>query len=115
MGAPRKADWREERRKRVWKLKEAGWRQKDIAVALGVSEGAVSQWLKRGRAGGVEALNAHPPKGVKPRLSAEKKKGTDARVVSQGSRGVWLSRGCVDRQPRVSGDREDFSRALPSR
>jgi hypothetical protein len=30
MGAPKKADWREERRKRTWKLKEAGWRQKDI-------------------------------------------------------------------------------------
>jgi transposase len=73
MGAPKKADWREERRKRAWKLKEAGWRQKDIAIALGVSEGAVSQWLKRGRAGGIEALNAHPPKGVTPRLSAEQK------------------------------------------
>ncbi len=68
MGAPRKADWREERRKRAWALKEQGWRQKDIAEALGGSEGAVSQWLKRGRAGGVEALNAHPPKGVPARL-----------------------------------------------
>ncbi len=73
MGAPKKADWREERRKRAWKLKEQGWRQKDIAAALGVSEGAVSQWLKRGRAGGLEALKAHPPQGVKPRLSAEQK------------------------------------------
>jgi len=36
MGAPRKADWREERRKRAWDLKEQGWQQKDIAVALGV-------------------------------------------------------------------------------
>jgi transposase len=73
MGAPKKADWREERRKRAWDLKEQGWRQKDIATALGVSEGAVSQWLKRGRAGGVEALKAHPPKGVTPRRSAEQK------------------------------------------
>ena len=73
MGAPKKADWREERRKRAWKLKEAGWRQKDIAAALGVSEGAVSQWLKRGRAGGIEALKAHPPEGVPSRLSAEQK------------------------------------------
>jgi len=45
MGAPKKADWREERRKQAWKLKEEGWQQKDIAVALGVSEGAISQWL----------------------------------------------------------------------
>jgi transposase len=73
MGAPRKSDWREERRKRAWKLKEQGWQQKDIATALGVSEGAVSQWLKRGREQGVEALNAHPPKGVTPRLTAEQK------------------------------------------
>ena len=73
MGAPKKADWREERRLRAWKLKEQGWQQKEIAVALGVSEGAVSQWLKRGRAGGVAALKAHPPKGMTPRLTAEQK------------------------------------------
>jgi len=73
MGAPPKADWREERRKRAWDLKQHGWKQQAIAQALGVSEGAVSQWLKRGRAGGPEALNAHPPKGVSPRLSAEQK------------------------------------------
>jgi len=73
MGAPKKADWREERRMRAWKLKEQGWQQKDIAVALGVSEGAVSQWLKRGRAAGVEALKAHPPTGMTPRLTAEQK------------------------------------------
>jgi hypothetical protein len=35
MGAPRKADWREERRKRAWSLKEHGWQQKDIATADG--------------------------------------------------------------------------------
>jgi transposase len=73
MGAPRKADWREERRKQAWKLKEEGWPQKDIAAALGVSEGAVSHWIKRGREGGVEALKAHPPKGVSPRLTAQQK------------------------------------------
>jgi len=57
MGAPKQADWREERRKRAWALKQDGWPQKDIATALGVSEGAVSQWLKRAREhGGVEAL-----------------------------------------------------------
>src|SRR5437867_3516753 len=73
MGAPKKADWREERRKQAWKLKEEGWQQKDIARALGVSEGAVSQWLKRGREGGVEALKAHPAKGMTPRLTTEQK------------------------------------------
>ncbi len=73
MGAPKKADWREERRKRAWELKEQGWQQQEIAQALGVSKGAVSQWMKRGREGGIEALKAHPPMGVKPRLSAEQK------------------------------------------
>ena len=73
MGAPPKADWREERRKRAWDLKQHGWKQQTIAQALGVSEGAVSQWLKRGRDGGREALTAHPPKGVPARLSAEQK------------------------------------------
>ena len=73
MGAPRKADWREERRKRAWELKEQGWQQKEIAVALGVSKGAVSQWMKRGREGGREALKAHPPAGVKPKLTKEQK------------------------------------------
>jgi transposase len=97
MGAPKKADWREERRKRAWSLKEQGWKQKDIAVALGVSEGAVSQWLKRGRERGVEALGAHPPPGMKPRLTQEQKaripqllaKGAEA----YGFRGdVWTAR-----------------------
>lgn len=74
MGAPHKADWREARRKRAWVLKEQGWLQKDIAVALGVSEGAVSQWLKRAReGGGVEALARHPAPGRAARLSAEQR------------------------------------------
>src|SRR6266566_7457944 len=66
-------DWKEGRRRRAWELKAQGWKQKDIAAALGVSKGAVSQWIKRGRQGGVEALKAHPPTGVKPKLTAEQK------------------------------------------
>jgi transposase len=74
MGAPLKADWREERRKRAWVLKQEGWPQKDIAMALGVSAGAVSQWLKRAREhGGVEALTRRPPPGMTPRLSTEQR------------------------------------------
>ena len=96
MGVPKKADWREERRKRAWKLKEKGWQQKDIAVALGVSEGAVSQWLKRGRAGGIEALNAHPPTGMAPRLTADQKAQIPALLAkgaeAYGFRGeVWTA------------------------
>jgi Homeodomain-like domain len=40
-------DWREGRRLRAWQLYEQGWKQKDIAVALGVTEGAVSQWMSQ--------------------------------------------------------------------
>jgi transposase len=73
MGAPPKADWREERRKRAWQLKQAGWTQRAIAVALGVSEGAVSQWMKRARGGGETALQRRPPPGLRPRLTAEQR------------------------------------------
>jgi transposase len=65
-------------------LKEEGWQQKDIAVDLGVSEGAVSHWVTRGREGGEEALKAHPPKGVAPRLSVEQK----AQIPSLLTRGA---------------------------
>src|SRR5215469_12349155 len=64
-------DWREGRRRRAWELKEQGWKQQDIAAALGVTPGAVSQWLKRGREQGVEGLRRHPAPGRQPRLSPE--------------------------------------------
>ena len=64
-------DWREARRLRAWELKQKGWKQKDIAEALGVTPGAVSQWMKRAREGGVEALNSQPAPGPTPRLSQE--------------------------------------------
>jgi predicted transcriptional regulator len=42
-------DWREGRRRRTWELKQQGWKQQDIDAALGVTSGAVSQWLTRAR------------------------------------------------------------------
>jgi predicted transcriptional regulator len=36
-------NWREARRLQAWHLKQQGWRQRQIAQAMGVSEGAVSQ------------------------------------------------------------------------
>ena len=45
-------DWREGRRLRAFELKQKGWSQQRIAEALGVSKGAVSQWMKRARDGG---------------------------------------------------------------
>jgi transposase len=98
MGAPPKADWREERRKRAWALKQQGWLQKDIAAALGVSAGAVSQWLKRAReGGGVAALRRRPPPGMAPRLSAEQRAHVPALLArgaeAYGFRGdMWTAR-----------------------
>src|SRR3954452_15778088 len=66
-------DWREGRRLRAWELKKEGWSQQRIAEALGVSKGALSQWMKRGREGGVEALKRRPAPGARPRLSQEQR------------------------------------------
>jgi transposase len=67
------ADWREGRRIRAWELKKEGWKQRDIAQALGVSAGAVSQWLKRGQEGGVEGLRRRPPPGAPSRMSEDQR------------------------------------------
>jgi transposase len=98
MGAPQKADWREERRKRAWALQQEGWPQKEIARALGVSAGAVSQWLKRAReAGGVEGLKRRPAPGRTPRLRVEQQAQLPALLArgaeAYGFRGdVWTAR-----------------------
>jgi transposase len=61
------------RRLRAWSLAQAGWTGRAIAEALGVTPGAVSQWLKRARAGGAEALRHRLPPGATPRLTAEQR------------------------------------------
>src|SRR5687768_13098489 len=67
-------DWREGRRFRIFKLKQQGWSQQRIAEALGVSKGAVSQWMKRSRdGGGVVALKRRPAPGARPRLSKQQR------------------------------------------
>jgi transposase len=66
-------NWREGRRLRALELKEQGWKQTEIADALGVSEGAVSQWMKRAREEGVEGLRHKPPPGATPRLSEDER------------------------------------------
>ena len=67
------SDWREGRRLRAFELKERGWKQTEIADALGVTEGAVSQWMKCAREEGVEGLRHKPPPGAAPRLSEEQR------------------------------------------
>ena len=63
-------NWKEARRLQAWTLHQKGWPRRQIAEALGVSEGAVSQWLKRAREGGPETLYHRPPPGAVCRLSA---------------------------------------------
>ncbi len=64
-------DWREGRRLRVWELHQKGWKQQQIAEALGLTQGAVSQIIKRARQGGREALQQRKAPGSKPRLTQE--------------------------------------------
>ena len=52
-------------------MKQQGWKQQDIATALGVTKGAVSQWMRRAREGGVEALRRHPATGPTTKLTRE--------------------------------------------
>jgi transposase len=64
-------EWREARRFQAWELHELGWSQQRIAEALGVTQGAVSQWFKRLREGGIEALRHHPAPGRQAALTNE--------------------------------------------
>lgn len=67
-------DWKEIRRWRALDLKQGGWKQKDIAEALGVTPGAVSQWMTAVQTHGQEALYARPHPGTTPRLSEAQKR-----------------------------------------
>ena len=64
-------NWKEARRLQAWSLKQQGWSQRRIAEALGVSEGAVSQWMTRARDGGPTALYHRSPPGAARRLTGE--------------------------------------------
>jgi len=61
----------EYRRIQGLKLLEQGWSQRKVANALGVTQGAVSQWLARYKAGGDEGLRLRKAKGREPRLTPE--------------------------------------------
>ena len=68
---PSPRSWKEARRLQAWHLTQQGWPQRQIAEALGVSAGAVSQWMTRARQGGAAALRARPSPGAPRRLAAE--------------------------------------------
>jgi len=90
----------EARRFRAWELKQQGWKQKDIAQALGVTPGAVSQWLKRAREEGVESLRRRVGSGPPPRLSAEQRAQLP-QLLAQGPEAYGF-RGAVWTRARVA-------------
>jgi transposase len=96
----RATNWREGRRLRAWELHQKGWQQQAIAEALGVTQGAVSQWLKRGREGGVEGLRHRPPPGATARLSSAQRDQL-LELLARGAESFGFQ-GDVWTQPRVA-------------
>jgi transposase len=78
------ADWKEGRRLRALELHEQGWTGKRIAEALGVSPGAVSQWLTAAQAGGCAALRRRPRGRKAPKVTAAQRDQLPA-LLSQGA------------------------------
>ncbi|HEV2458548.1 MAG TPA: helix-turn-helix domain-containing protein [Ktedonobacterales bacterium] len=92
-------------------MKAQGWQHQDRAAALGVTGGAVSQWLTRARERGVEALRRHPAPGRQrrqPRLPAAQRAQLPALVergpAAYGLRGqVWTCRRVAEGIRRAVG------------
>src|SRR5437899_2034200 len=93
-------DWREGRRLRAWELKQQGWTQRLIAAALGVTPGAVSQWLTRVREGGVPGLRRRLAPGPQPKLAAEQRAHLPV-LLAQGAE-AWGFRGEVWTTRRIA-------------
>jgi transposase len=66
-------NWREYRRLRAWEMHQQGYKQCEIAAALGLTPSAVSRIIARGKEGGVTALRHHKPPGRPAQLSAEQR------------------------------------------
>jgi transposase len=68
------ANWKERRRFHAVKLKNKGWKHREIATALDVSKGAVSRWFKRIEENGKGSLHARPHTGRPPELTDQEKR-----------------------------------------
>jgi transposase len=81
-------DWQTERRLQALRLYQKGWQQKTIAEALGVTKGAISQWIKKvqevPQEQWPEVLRVKVSTGRPPRLTREQKKQI-ATLVDQGA------------------------------
>lgn len=69
MSTTRNSDWYEKRRYRAIELKRKKWAQSKIAEALGVSPGAVSQWVHKANQGGKISLRSKARPGAPAKLS----------------------------------------------
>jgi transposase len=63
--------WKEARRLQAFALQQKGWKQTQIAEALGVTASAVSQWFSRVNDQDARALVARPHTGRPPELGRE--------------------------------------------
>ena len=70
---PQTTIWKEKRRFHAISLADKGWKQKDIAIALDVSKGAVSQWQKASKKQGQESLRTRPHTGRLSELGDKEK------------------------------------------
>ena len=116
----RAPDWQEGRRLRAFELFQQGWKQADIAAALGVTPGAVSQWIRRAKEEGPEALQKRKAKGATPRLSPQQKAQLPQLLTrgaeSFGFQGdVWTAERVaqvIEREWQVSYHRDHVGRLL---
>jgi transposase len=98
---------KEARRFRAWELHQQGWKQQRIADALGVSQGAVSLWIRRGKSEGPQALKARSSPGAPRRLSEEQLKALPD-LLARGAE-AFDFRGSVWTRSRVKeGIRQEF-------
>lgn len=65
--------WKQQRRLRALVLKNEGWSHAEVAEVLGVTKGAVSQWMKLVAEEGESGLLARLHKGAAPKLTLEEK------------------------------------------
>jgi transposase len=93
-------NWREGRRLRAWELFQEGGPQQRIAEALGVTKGAVSQWLSRAMAAALQALRYRKPPGRQPKLTHQQRLQL-LELLTQGPQAFGF-RGDVWTQPRVA-------------
>ncbi len=95
---------------RALELHEQGWSGKAIAAALGVTRGAVSQWLKLAREGGRDALRRRPRGRRAPQLTPEQRAQVPD-LLAKGAEAygfigeVWTTRRVADVIRRAFGVR----------